>query len=405
MLISPEITPGSYNPPPRRLLGPGPSDISTRVLQALAKPTIGYLDPSFVGMMEELKSLLRYAFQTRNALTFPVSGPGSAGMEMCFVNLVQRGDKVIVCRNGVFGGRMVENVERCGGQAIIVDDDWGRAVDLNKVEDAFRKHPDAKVLAFVHAETSTGALSDAAGLCALAQRYGALSIVDAVTSLGGVPVLVDAWGADATYSGSQKCLSCTPGMSPITFSERAVRLVQARAPEQKSQSWFLDLKLLLGYWGETTRTYHHTAPTNSLYALHESLLCLLQEGLENAWARHRRNHEALQAGLATLDIGFLVDEKSRLPQLNAIHIPQGLDDKQIRAALLNEHGIEIGAGLGVLGGKIWRIGLLGYSSRQENVIACLHALELVLRQQGRDIPHGAAVAAAYRAYADQAEQG
>ena len=405
MLISPEITPGSYNPPPRRLLGPGPSDISTRVLQALAKPTIGYLDPSFVGMMEELKSLLRYAFQTRNALTFPVSGPGSAGMEMCFVNLVQRGDKVIVCRNGVFGGRMVENVERCGGQAIIVDDDWGRAVDLNKVEDAFRKHPDAKVLAFVHAETSTGALSDAAGLCALAQRYGALSIVDAVTSLGGVPVLVDAWGADATYSGSQKCLSCTPGMSPITFSERAVQLVQAKGPEQKSQSWFLDLKLLLGYWGETTRTYHHTAPTNSLYALHESLLCLQQEGLENAWARHRHNHEALKAGLATLDIGYLVDEKSRLPQLNAVCIPQGLDDKLIRASLLNEFGIEIGAGLGVLAGKIWRIGLLGYSSRQENVIACLHALEEVLRRQGRDIPHGSAVAAAYRAYAAQAEQG
>jgi alanine-glyoxylate transaminase/serine-glyoxylate transaminase/serine-pyruvate transaminase len=404
MLIAPEITPGSYSPPPRRLLGPGPSDISTRVLQALAKPTIGYLDPSFVGMMEELKSLLRYAFQTRNALTFPVSGPGSAGMEMSFVNLVGRGDKVIVCRNGVFGGRMVENVERSGGQAIIVDDDWGKAVDVSKVEDAFRKHPDAKVLAFVHAETSTGALSDAAALCALAQKYGALSIVDAVTSLGGVPVYADAWGADAVYSGSQKCLSCTPGLSPITFSERAVKLVQAKTPEQKSQSWFLDLKLLLGYWGETTRTYHHTAPTNSLYALHESLLCLQQEGLENAWARHRRNHEALKAGLAMLDIGFLVDEKSRLPQLNAIHIPQGLDDKQIRASLLNEHGIEIGAGLGVLGGKIWRIGLLGYSSRQENVIACLHALEEVLRQQGRDIAHGSAVAAAYRAYATQAEQ-
>jgi alanine-glyoxylate transaminase/serine-glyoxylate transaminase/serine-pyruvate transaminase len=389
-----------YAPPPRRLLGPGPSDISTRVLQALAKPTIGYLDPSFVGMMEELKSLLRYAFQTRNALTFPVSGPGSAGMEMCFVNLVNRGDKVLVCRNGVFGGRMVENVERCGGVAVVVDDDWGRPVDPQKVAEALRNNPDTKMLAFVHAETSTGALSDAAALCALAQQHGCLTIVDAVTSLGGVPVQVDAWGADAVYSGSQKCLSCTPGLSPITFSERAVAQVQART--QKSQSWFLDLKLLLGYWGETTRTYHHTAPTNSLYALHESLLCLQQEGLENAWARHRRNHEALKAGLAVLDIGYVVEAGARLPQLNAIHIPPGLDDKAVRAALLNTHGIEIGAGLGGLAGKIWRIGLMGYSSRVENVIACLDALEQVLRAQGRSVVPGSAVAAAYRCYAEMA---
>ena len=397
MTLAPEISPSSYSPPPRRLLGPGPSDISSRVLQALGKPTIGYLDPSFVGMMEEIKSLLRYAFQTRNALTFPVSGPGSACMEMCFVNLVNRGDKVIVCRNGVFGGRMVENVERCGGVAVVVDDDWGKAIDPNKVEDALRQHPDTKVLAFVHAETSTGALSNAAALCALAQRHGCLSIVDAVTSLGGVPVQVDEWGADAVYSGSQKCLSCTPGLSPITFSERAVKQVQAR--EQKSQSWFLDLKLLLGYWGETTRTYHHTAPTNSLYALHESLLSLQQEGLENAWARHHRNHEALKAGLAVLDINFVVDPAARLPQLNAVYIPQGLDEKQLRASLLTKHGIEIGAGLGVLAGKIWRIGLMGYSSREENVIACLDAFEQVLGEQGRSVAPGAAVAAAHQCYA------
>lgn len=402
MLIAPEITPGLYTPPPRRLLGPGPSEISTRVLQALAKPTIGYLDPSFVTMMEEIKSLMRYAFQTRNALTFPVSGPGSAGMEMCFVNLVSHGDKVIVCRNGVFGGRMVENVERAGGIAVIIDDEWGKPVDPQKVEDALKQHPDAKVLAFVHAETSTGACSDAAALCALARKAGCLTIVDAVTSLGGVPVLVDDWGADAVYSGSQKCLSCTPGLSPITFSDRVVQRVQARA--QRSQSWFLDLKLLLGYWGETTRTYHHTAPTNSLYALHEALLCLQQEGLENAWARHLRNHEALKAGLEALNIGYLVEPSARLPQVNAVYVPQGLDDKQTRATLLADYGIEIGAGLGALAGKIWRIGLMGYSSRVENVIACLHALEEVLRQQGRNVGHGVSVAAAYQAYAQQAAQ-
>ena len=399
MLMQPEITPNAYTPPQRRLLGPGPSDISTRVLQALAKPTIGYLDPSFVGMMEELKSLLRYAFQTRNALTFPVSGPGSAGMEMCFVNLVNHGDKVIVCRNGVFGGRMVENVERCGGVPVIIDDTWGTPVDPQKVRDAFRLHPDAKVLAFVHAETSTGALSDADTLCRIAREHGTLTIVDAVTSLGGVPVLVDQWQADATYSGSQKCLSCTPGLSPITFSERAVEVVKAR--NQKSQSWFLDLNLLLGYWGETTRTYHHTAPTNSLYALHESLLVLQQEGLENAWSRHRSNHQALKAGLAELGIEFVVSEDARLPQLNSIHIPGGVDDKQVRATLLQQHGIEIGAGLGALAGKIWRIGLMGYSSRVENVIACLTAMETVLGSHGVRAEKGAAVAAAYRSYAEQ----
>jgi len=399
MLMSPEHTPSAYIPPQRRLLGPGPSDISTRVLQALAKPTIGYLDPSFVGMMEELKSLLRYAFQTRNALTFPVSGPGSAGMEMCFVNLVNRGDKVIVCRNGVFGGRMVENVERCGGIPVIVDDTWGEPVNPQKVADAFRQHPDAKVLAFVHAETSTGALSDADTLCRIAREHGALTIVDTVTSLGGVPVLVDQWQADAVYSGSQKCLSCTPGLSPITFSDRAVETVKARG--QKSQSWFLDLNLLLGYWGETTRTYHHTAPTNSLYALHEALLVLQQEGLENAWARHRSNHEALKAGLSELCIEFVVAESARLPQLNSIHIPGGLDDKAVRATLLQQHGIEIGAGLGALAGKIWRIGLMGYSSRVENVISCLDALETVLSGQGLKTDKGAAVAAAYRSYAAQ----
>ena len=250
----------SFYPPQRTLMGPGPSEIHPRVFSAMGRPTIGYLDPVFVQMMEELKELLRYAFQTKNALTFPISGPGSVGMEMCFVNMVSPGDKVIVCRNGVFGGRMIENVERCGGTAVVVDDTMGKPVDPDKVREAFVKNPDAKILAFVHAETSTGVRSDAKMLAAIAREYNALTIVDAVTSLAGVPVLVDEWGLDAVYSGSQKCLSCTPGLSPVTFSDRVVELVKNR--KHKVQSWFMDLNLLLGYWGESNRTYNHTAPTN-----------------------------------------------------------------------------------------------------------------------------------------------
>ena len=252
----------SFHPPQRTLMGPGPTEIHPRVLTTMSQPAIGYLDPVFVGMMEELKALLRYVYQTDNALTFPVSGPGSVGMEYCFVNMVAPGDKVIVCRNGVFGGRMLENVERCGGTAVVVDDDWGRPVDPQKVEDAFRAHPDARILAFVHAETSTGAQSDAKLLTQIAHKHDALVIVDAVTSLAGTPVLVDEWKIDAVYSASQKCLSCTPGLSPVSFSERVVERVKAR--RDKIHSWFMDMNLLLGYWGATNRTYHHTAPGNSL---------------------------------------------------------------------------------------------------------------------------------------------
>ena len=244
----------SFQPPKRTLMGPGPSDVPQRILEAMARPTIGHLDPSFVNMMEELKTLLRYAFQTQNDLTFPVSGPGSVGMETCFINLLEPGDKVIVCRNGVFGGRMIENVKRCGGVPVVVEDAWGSAVDVNKVEDALKANPDARVLAFVHAETSTGAQSDAQALVALAQRHGCLTIVDAVTSLAGTPLKVDAWGIDAIYSGSQKCLSCTPGLSPVSFSERAVELVKSR--KTTAQSWFMDLGLVLGYWTSAKRTYH-----------------------------------------------------------------------------------------------------------------------------------------------------
>ena len=367
----------SFNPPVRTLMGPGPSDVHPRILEALSRPTIGHLDPMFVSMMDEVKSLLQYAFQTKNELTIPISAPGSAGMETCFANLVEPGDKVIVCRNGVFGMRMTENVERCGGEAILVDDEWGKPVDVAKVEAALKANPDAKIVAFVHAETSTGALSDAKAICALAKKYDCLNIVDAVTSLGGVELRVDDWGIDAIYSGTQKCLSCVPGLSPVSFSEAAIEKITSR--KTKVQSWFLDLNLVMGYWGAgAKRAYHHTAPVNALYALHESLVMLEAEGLENAWQRHKDQHEDLKAKLSELGITFVVDEEARLPQLNAVWIPEGVDDAAVRATLLQDYNLEIGAGLGALAGKVWRIGLMGFSARKENVTLCVNALKEVM---------------------------
>lgn len=371
----------SFTPPQRTLMGPGPSDVHPRVLEALGRPTIGHLDPQFVGMMDELKQLLQYAFRTENALTIPISGPGSAGMEAAFVNLVEPGDTVVVCINGVFGGRMKENVERCGATAVLVEDAWGDPVDTDKVAQALKEHPEASVLAFVHAETSTGARSDAEALCKLAQQAGCLVIMDAVTSLGGIPVEIDAWGVDAVYSGSQKCLSCTPGLSPVSFSPRAVKHIRSRI--HPVQSWFLDLNLVMGYWGggdETPkRAYHHTAPVNALYGLHESLLMLREEGLEASWARHLRMHQALGAGLEAMGLSFLVDAPWRLPQLNTVRVPAGVDEAAVRARLLEEFDLEIGGGLGALAGKAWRIGLMGHSARPENVRLCLRALGGVLQ--------------------------
>ncbi|EME69254.1 putative aminotransferase [Paramagnetospirillum caucaseum] len=404
-----------FQPPLRLLMGPGPSDVHPRVLAAQARPTIGHLDPAFVGMMDEVKGLLQAAFRTANEMTFAVSGPGSAGMEACFVNLIEPGDTVVVCVNGVFGGRMKENVERCGARAVVVEDAWGTPVDPGKVEAALTAHPGAKVLAFVHAETSTGVESDAAALCALARAHGALAIVDTVTSLGGIPVLVDQWGADAVYSGSQKCLSAPPGLSPVTVSSRAVDALKSR--KTKVQSWFLDLTLLTAYWGggaqlvrqpanqQTSggisagsknppgRTYHHTAPVNALYGLHESLVMLHEEGLEASWARHRAMHAALKAGLEAMGLGLLVAEASRLPQLNAVTVPEGVDEAAVRSQLLARFGLEIGAGLGALAGKVWRIGLMGQSATPRHVMACLGALESVL---GAKVPQGAGPAAASR---------
>ena len=387
----------SFHPPVRTLMGPGPSDVNPRILEAMARPTIGHLDPEFVNMMDQMKELLRYAFQTSNELTMPVSAPGSAGMEMCFVNLVEPGDKVIVCQNGVFGGRMKENVERCGGIAVMVEDDWGVAVDPQKVLQALKANPDARILAFVHAETSTGAISDAETLTALAHQHDCLVIVDSVTSLAGSPLMVSDWDIDAIYSGTQKCLSCVPGLSPVSFSQRAIDVITSR--KTKVQSWFLDLNLVLGYWGGgAKRAYHHTAPVNTLYALHEALVILQEEGIENSWARHQKNHDALRSGLEAMGLSFVVPEGQRLPQLNAVSIPDGVDEAAVRSALLNEYNLEIGAGLGAMAGKIWRVGLMGFASNQTNVLFCLGALDAVLSSMKAPVHSGVAVAAARAVY-------
>jgi alanine-glyoxylate transaminase/serine-glyoxylate transaminase/serine-pyruvate transaminase len=388
----------TFHPPKRTLMGPGPSDVNPRVTGAMGAPTIGHLDPAFVGLMDEIKELLQYAFQTKNQLTIPISAPGSAGMESCFVNLLEPGDKAVVCQNGVFGGRMKENVERCGAEVIMVEDEWGKPVDPNKVEEALQAHPDAKLLAFVHAETSTGARSDAQTLSALAHKYDCLSLVDSVTGLAGVELDVDGWEIDAIYSGTQKCLSCPPGISPVSFGERAVKAIKNR--KTKVQSWFLDMNLVMGYWdGEGGRTYHHTAPVNSMYGLHESLVILKEIGLENSWAKHAFHHEALAAGIEAMGLGFVVDKEYRLPQLNSVTIPEGVEEAKVRAALLNDYNLEIGAGLGALAGKVWRIGLMGESCCKTNVLLCLGALDAVLTDMGAPINSGKAVSAAQAVYA------
>jgi len=367
----------SFQPPRRVLMGPGPSDVSDRVLSALARPTIGHLDPVFVSFMDELKEHLRFAFATKNELTFPVSGPGTAGMETCIMNLVEPEDEVVVAVNGVFGGRLCEMIERVGGKAVRVNDAWGKPVDPQKIQDALTQHPGVRLVAFVHGETSTGARSDVETLVKIAHTHGALALVDCVTTLGGSPLEMDAWDIDAAYSGSQKCLSAPPGLSPITFGSRAIKKIESR--KHPVPSWFLDLRLVMAYWGGgAKRTYHHTAPINALYGVHEALLILKEEGREQAWQRHQRHHEALAAGLDGLGLSLFVEKNARLPQLNAVSVPAGVDESDVRRRLLEEHGIEVGAAYGELAGRVWRVGLMGHSARSENVVYFLDSLGNVL---------------------------
>lgn len=351
--------------PRRSLFGPGPSNTSERVLLAMSRPTLGHMDPDFIDLMDETRSLLRYAFRTENELTFPISAPGSAGMEACLVNLLEPGETIVICRNGVFGERMTEIAERIKARVINVDFTWGEPVSVTRVEQALEQNPDTKVLAFVHAETSTGVLSDAKALAEVAQKNQVLTVVDTVTSLAGVPLLVDEWGLDAVYSGSQKCLSCPPGLSPVTLSPRALEAIEKR--NSPVQSWFLDFTFLMSYWSGAKRAYHHTAPVNSIYGLYESLLMLKEEGLEHSWERHRNSHEILVKGLKDLQLELPVAEGHRLPQLNVISIPEDIDDIQLRHDLLTEHQLEIGAGLGQFAGEVWRIGLMGYGATEQSV--------------------------------------
>jgi alanine-glyoxylate transaminase/serine-glyoxylate transaminase/serine-pyruvate transaminase len=392
-LMSP--LPPPLDPPVRVLLGPGPSDTHPRVLQALAKPTVGHLDPYYLQLMDGMQQMLRALFQTANRMTFAVSGTGSAGMEAAVVNLVEPGDAAVFCINGVFGGRMAEVAARCGAAVTKVERPWGEvftAADLKPVLAAAKP----KIVGIVQAETSTGAWQPMDEIAALVRESGAMLVVDTVTSLGGLPVEADRWQADAVYSGSQKCLSCPPGLAPVTFSERAIDRIKAR--KTKVQSWYLDASLLAQYWGQD-RVYHHTAPINMTYALYEALRVLLEEGLEKSFARHQKNHEALAAGLAALGIGYTAQEGRRLPMLNAVRVPEGVDDATVRRGLLDRFGIEIGSGLGAFKGKVWRIGLMGYGARPANVLLLLAALEQLLAEQNYRFDHGASIGAANAIYA------
>lgn len=383
-------SPPALDPGARILLGPGPSDVPPRILRALATPLVGHLDPYFLQLMDRLQALLRRLFRTENTMTLPMSGTGSAGMETCLVNLLEPGDRVVVGINGYFGGRLAEIASRCGAEVERVEAPWGEILPPAAMIEAIeRTRP--RLVALVHAETSTGVLQPVEEIAAAARRADALVVVDCVTSLGGCPVEIDAWGIDAAYSGTQKCLSCPPGLSPVTFGERAMARLKAR--RHKVQSWYLDLSLLAGYWGGE-RAYHHTAPITMNYALYEALRMTFEEGLEARFARHRRHHLALVAGLEALGMELAAQAGHRLWMLNAIRVPPGIDEAAVRRQLLSAHGIEIGAGLGPLKGKIWRVGLMGTSSTANHVLLLLAALESALHQAGAEVGTGATHAAA-----------
>ena len=374
----------------RVLLGPGPSDVDPRVLEALSRPTIGHLDPAFMEILNDIRGLLQYTFRARNEMTLAISGTGSAGMETCVVNLIESGDPMLVCINGVFGKRMADVAERAGAKVTTIEIEWGKVFDPDQIRQAI-KNVKFKVVGIVHAETSTGAGQPIEEISRIVHEHGALLIVDTVTSLGGMKVEVDKWQIDACYSGSQKCLSCPPGLSPVTFSEAAVKILDQR--RSKVQSWYLDLTMIRQYWG-AERLYHHTAPINMNYALLEALKIVKEEGLEKRWARHLANHQILKAGLAAIGIKYVTQAGYELPMLNAIAIPPGADDLAVRKQLLNEFGIEIGGGLGVFKGNAWRIGLMGAASTRSNVLLFLAALEKCLAEQGVKFDRGASIAAA-----------
>ncbi len=379
-------------------MGPGPSDVHPRVLAALGAQTVGHLDPYFLKVMDETQQMLRSVFRTSNPLTMAISGTGSSGMEACVVNLIEPGDRMLVCVNGVFGGRMADVAARAGANVKIIERPYGEVFSPEEIEKGVKEHS-PKVVGIVHAETSTGALQPLPEISRIVHRAGALLLADTVTSLGGIPLEIDGWEIDAVYSGTQKNLSCPPGLAPISFSSRALEALDKR--KTKVASWYLDLNMIRNYWGEQ-RAYHHTAPINMNYALREALRLVLEEGLEKRFARHQKNHLALKAGLKAMGVNYAVAEGIQLPNLNAVLIPEGVQDAPLRSQLLNEFGIEIGGGLGPMKGKTWRIGLMGESSQPRNVLLFLAALEHCLRSQNVKVPAGAGVAAADGYYLSQA---
>lgn len=384
------------NPPQRILMGPGPSDVYPGVLRSMSTPLLGHLDPAFLTIMNDTMDLLRHVYQTENKLTIAMPGTGSAGMETVFVNLLEPGDKAVIGINGLFGTRMADIAERCGAEVIKVEADWGTIIPPEKIEAALNEHSNVKLVAVVHAETSTGVLQPLEELSEIIHNYGALFVCDMVTSIGGTPTEIDKHKVDAAYSGTQKCLSAPPGLAPVTFSEKAGEVINKR--KTKVQSWYLDLTMIQDYWSGD-RAYHHTAPISMVYSLYEALRSIKDEGLENVYSRHEQYGRALHSGLEAMGLKLLVKKEHRLNQLTSVIVPEGIDEAETRKLLLEQYGIEIGGGLGSLKGKIWRIGLMGYNAKMTNVNLVLSALEDVLRQQGYEVPGGAALKAASEAAA------
>lgn len=380
-------------------MGPGPSNVDPRVLRAMVHQPIGHLDPDFLAIMDEVREGLRRLFRTRNGLTFPVSGTGSAGMEACLANLIEDGDKVLVFVKGYFGNRMAQMAERLGAEVVVVEQEWGKAFDPDDACDAIRQHK-PKIVALVHAETSTGVLQPVEEIAKCARECDAIVVLDTVTSLGGVPVLIDEWGIDVSHSASQKCIGAPPGLAPVTFNSRAIEVLKSR--KRPCRSWYFDALLVQSYWGED-RTYHHTAPINMVFALREALRLIEEEGLENRWERHRINGLALAAGLEAMGLTLLVNEpEHRLPVLTTVLVPEGVDEACVRSRLLNEFHLEIGAGLGPLKGRIWRFGLMGYSSQKRNVFLAISALGSILREEGVPCDVASGLAAAQEVYQNYA---